>query len=229
MRVAFDLGAESGRALVGRFDGTRARPGGGAPVPEPAGPASRRPLLGLLGLFAEICSALGRARRGRHRVRSVGIDSWGCDFGLLDPAGHPDLESAASSRRPGAGGMERAFARVPMPRRSTRQRESSSCRSTPPSSCSLSSRAWPCNRAETLLLIPGPARLLADRRALRRGDEREHDPAPRRRDGPLVGQPDLKARHPRAALRGRAIEPGETAGGLLCQQEPAPACRPGHR
>ena len=64
VRVAFDLGAESGRAIVGRFDGTRldlseARRFPNRPVRLPDGL-----YWDVLGLFGEICSALGDLARG---------------------------------------------------------------------------------------------------------------------------------------------------------------------
>ena len=144
VRVAFDLGAESGRALVGRFDGTRldlaeARRFPNRPVRLPDGL-----YWDVLGLFGEICSALGELAGGSDRVRSVGIDSWGCDFGLIDRQGALISNPLHHRDGRGAGAMEKAFALF-RPRRSTRRPASSSCRSTRCSSCSLSSRAWPCN------------------------------------------------------------------------------------
>ena len=87
-----------------------------------------------LGLFAELCTSLAELARRQRRVRSIGIDSWGCDFGLLDrdgalvsnPLHHRDGRGA---RRDGDGlrtGQRR--------RRSTRRPGSSSCRSTRSSS-----------------------------------------------------------------------------------------------
>jgi rhamnulokinase len=57
-----------------------------------------------LGLFGEITAALGDVRASGVRVRSVGIDSWAVDFGLLDkrgalignPLSHRDGRAAAA-------------------------------------------------------------------------------------------------------------------------------------
>jgi rhamnulokinase len=112
MQVAFDLGAESGRAIAGRFDGQRLR------LSEARRFANRAVRLpdGLywnaLGLFDEICSTLGELRADGAAVRSIGIDSWGCDFGLLDRDGA--LVSNPLHHRDGRGAtaMEKAFGRV---------------------------------------------------------------------------------------------------------------------
>jgi rhamnulokinase len=87
VHVAFDLGAESGRAFVGRFDGdavvleeVRRFPTRAVRLPD-----------GLywdaLGLLDELTSALADVRAGDVPVRSVGVDTWGVDFGLLDADG----------------------------------------------------------------------------------------------------------------------------------------------
>ncbi len=112
VRVAFDLGAESGRALVGRFDGTRldlseARRFPNRPVRLPDGL-----YWDVLGLFGEICSALGELAGGSDHVRSLGIDSWGCDFGLIDRQGALISNPLHHRDGRGADAMEKAFALV---------------------------------------------------------------------------------------------------------------------
>ena len=182
----------------------------------------------VLGLFGEICSALGELAGGSDRVRSVGIDSWGCDFGLLDRQGTLISNPLHHRDGRGAGAMEKAFSprsgrgdlrddRHPVP----------AVQHLVPAARSRAERG-PAIRGD-LPPDPGPAGLLADRRALRRGDEREHDPAPRCRDRPLVGQPDLEARHPRAALRGRARARRGRRRPAFPPSRPAPVCRPGRR
>ena len=110
--VAFDLGAESGRAVLGRYDGETLAVRAAArfenrPVRLPDGL-----YWNALGLHGEITSSLAGIRAQRADVRSVGIDSWGVDFGLLDgdgaligsPRHHRDERAAA--------GMEHTLARV---------------------------------------------------------------------------------------------------------------------
>jgi rhamnulokinase len=80
--LALDLGAESGRGLLGRFDGARLE------LEElhrfPNGPVRMVETLhwDLPRLFAECKTALGKAAAGR-RLDGIGIDTWGVDFGLV--------------------------------------------------------------------------------------------------------------------------------------------------
>jgi rhamnulokinase len=112
LQVAFDLGAESGRAVVGRFDGTdltlsETRRFPNRPVRLPGGL-----YWDALGLYTELCTSLA-GLEGMGRIRSVGVDSWGCDFGLVDRDGA--LVSNPLHHRDGRGGAmtAKAFARVP--------------------------------------------------------------------------------------------------------------------
>ncbi len=87
--LALDLGASGGRGIIGRFDGD------GLTLEEvhrfPNGPVHLPSVRGdslhwdTLRLFAEIQEGLKRAvaRCGRDLV-SLGIDTWGVDYGLLD-------------------------------------------------------------------------------------------------------------------------------------------------
>ncbi|HUK44378.1 MAG TPA: rhamnulokinase family protein [Gaiellaceae bacterium] len=111
--VGFDLGAESGRGVVGRFDGDRLA------LSEARRFANRAVRLpdglywDVLGLFGEICSALGELHRAGDRVSSIGVDSWGCDFGLIDRDGVLVSNPLHHRDGRGAGEMKKAFARVP--------------------------------------------------------------------------------------------------------------------
>jgi rhamnulokinase len=109
VHVAFDLGAESGRALLGRFDGGTLLVEEGRRFPNRAVRLPDGLYWDVLGLYAEICAALA----GAHSVRSVGIDSWGVDFGLLDA--HGALIGNPLHHRDGRGAavVAEAFARVP--------------------------------------------------------------------------------------------------------------------
>ena len=92
--VAFDLGAESGRAVVGRFDGERIELEEVRRFPTQSVRLPDGLYWSALGLFAELQAALGDARAGGVRARSVGIDSWGVDFGLARPQRGPRREPA---------------------------------------------------------------------------------------------------------------------------------------
>jgi rhamnulokinase len=85
--VAVDLGAQSGRVAAGRFDGellevTEAHRFENEPV-------RLRDTLhwDILGIYREVLSGLGAARTAAGPVDSIGVDSWGVDFGLVDRRG----------------------------------------------------------------------------------------------------------------------------------------------
>jgi rhamnulokinase len=85
--AAVDLGAQSGRVAVGRFDGERLS------VTEvhrfENAPVRTRGTLhwDILRLYQEVLDGLRATAREAGRVDSVAVDSWGVDFGLVDRAG----------------------------------------------------------------------------------------------------------------------------------------------
>jgi rhamnulokinase len=110
--LAVDLGAESGRVVLGRFDGGRVSleeihrfPN--TPVRLPDGLH-----WDVLRFISEIKEGLAKAMR-EEQIEGIGIDSWGVDFGLLDGGGtlvsnpyhHRDTRTE--------GLIEEAFGRVP--------------------------------------------------------------------------------------------------------------------
>jgi rhamnulokinase len=81
--LALDLGAESGRGLLGRFDGERLT------LEEvhrfPNGPVRMLDSLhwDVPRLFDEMKIALRKAATGHPGLEGVGVDTWGVDFGLV--------------------------------------------------------------------------------------------------------------------------------------------------
>jgi len=81
--LALDLGAESGRGMLGRFDGERLR------LEEvhrfPNGPVRMLDTLhwDVPRLFDEMKTALRKAAAGHPGLDGVGVDTWGVDFGLV--------------------------------------------------------------------------------------------------------------------------------------------------
>jgi rhamnulokinase len=112
--LAFDLGAASGRAVIGRFDGERLA------LEEihrfANGPVRVRRDLhwDTLGLYAELIQGLTRTTGlPGSEVASLGIDTWGVDFALLDKRGAL-LGNPYHYRDARTDGMlEAAFRRVP--------------------------------------------------------------------------------------------------------------------
>ncbi len=112
--LALDLGAESGRAVVGRFDGERLT------LEEvhrfANGPVRIHDSLhwNALNLFTEMKRGLAKTiNEYGAELAALGLDTWGVDFGLLDRTGklvgHP--YHYRDSRTDGI--LERAFAMVP--------------------------------------------------------------------------------------------------------------------
>ena len=85
--AAVDLGAQSGRVALGRYDGERLA------VTEvhrfPNVPVQTRGRLqwDVLRLFGDVAEGLRAAAREGGSLDSVGVDSWGVDFALLDRSG----------------------------------------------------------------------------------------------------------------------------------------------
>lgn len=81
--LALDLGAESGRGLLGRFDGQHLS------LEEihrfPNGPVRLLDTLhwDLPRLFDEIKTALRKTSAGGAQLDGIGVDTWGVDFGLI--------------------------------------------------------------------------------------------------------------------------------------------------
>lgn len=113
VQVAFDLGAESGRAIVSRFRGERLELDEVRRFPTRSVRLPDGLYWDALGLLGELTSALADVRASGAQIRSVGIDSWGVDFGLLDARG--SLLGNPLSYRDGRGGpfVQEALRRVP--------------------------------------------------------------------------------------------------------------------
>jgi rhamnulokinase len=112
--LAFDLGAESGRAMLGSLEGERLS------MQEvhrfSNGPVHVRGHLhwDVLRIWSEMLQGLRQAAaRSQGSLSGLGVDTWGVDFGLLDAAGHliGNPYHYRDSRTDGM--MEAAFARAP--------------------------------------------------------------------------------------------------------------------
>ena len=113
VHVAFDLGAESGRAMVGHFRGERLELDEVRRFPTRSVRLPDGLYWDALGLLGELTSALADVRASGAHIRSVGVDSWGVDFGLLDARG--SLLANPLSYRDGRGApfVREALKRVP--------------------------------------------------------------------------------------------------------------------
>jgi rhamnulokinase len=111
--AAVDLGAQSGRVALGRFDGERLE------VSEVHRFQNVPVRLGdtlywdVLGLYRDVLDGLRAASTRCGTIASVGVDSWAIDFGLVDRDGRllDNPVHYRDSRR--AGAVNAVFERVP--------------------------------------------------------------------------------------------------------------------
>lgn len=86
--VAVDLGASSGRLVGGVFDGERLSLEDIHRFENGPVRASNRMYWDVLGLWREIQTGMGKANSNfGDQVQSIGVDTWGVDFGLLGKDG----------------------------------------------------------------------------------------------------------------------------------------------
>ncbi len=112
--LAFDLGASSGKAVAGHFDGERLRVHEIHRFSNDPVRAGGRLHWDILRLLHEVTTGIRAARAaGLGEITSLGIDSWGCDFGLLDRQGEL-IGNPYHYRDEGhLGAMEEVFEIVP--------------------------------------------------------------------------------------------------------------------
>jgi len=110
--LAIDLGAESGRAVSGRFDGQRLQLEEVLRFPNQPVAVGGTLYWDILSIFANIEQAIEKARAAAP-LRSLGIDTWGVDFGLLDRRGQLIANPVHYRDRRTEGMMQRAFDIVP--------------------------------------------------------------------------------------------------------------------
>ena len=111
--VAVDLGAQSGRVALGRFDGERLSVEEVHRFPNVPVLAHGTLHWDVLRLYDAILEGLGAAAREAGGVDSVGIDTWGVDFGLLDRAGRLVQNPVHHRDRRTDGVLDELYERVP--------------------------------------------------------------------------------------------------------------------
>ncbi len=111
--AAVDLGAESGRVILARFDGQTLR------LEEVYRFANRPVALrghrfwNVLALWDEVLVGLRRARLLAGGLDSIGVDTWGVDYGLVDASGFLLGQPFQYRDHRTDGVMEHVFARIP--------------------------------------------------------------------------------------------------------------------
>ena len=102
--VAVDLGAESGRVVLGRFDGGQVTLQELHRFPTPPRQHDGHLRWDLRGIWSQVTTGLAAAGAAAGSVDAVGVDAWGVDYGLLGQDGEP-LGDPVSYRDPRTAGM----------------------------------------------------------------------------------------------------------------------------
>ncbi|MDQ4029774.1 MAG: rhamnulokinase [Actinomycetota bacterium] len=111
--VAVDLGAQSGRVAIGRYDGSRLSVSEAHRFANVAVRTQGRLQWDVLRLYQDVLDGLRAAAQEGGRVDSVGVDSWGVDFGLLDRKGRLIQNPVHYRDARRASAVERVLAQVP--------------------------------------------------------------------------------------------------------------------
>jgi rhamnulokinase len=111
--LAFDLGAESGRALLGKLDGGKLTLEEKHRFANPMGRMNGHLHWNLLAQWEELKTGLRKTAAAGVKIDGIGVDTWGVDFGFIgkngEVLGQPYMYR--DSRTDGV--MEKVFAKVP--------------------------------------------------------------------------------------------------------------------
>ena len=111
--AAVDLGASSGRVLLARFDGSGIRLEEIHRFPNRPVTIHGHLFWNILDLWDETLIGLRKARQVTGTLDSIGVDTWGVDYGLVDARGFPLGNPFQYRDHRTDGVMEQVFARVP--------------------------------------------------------------------------------------------------------------------
>lgn len=111
--AAVDLGAESGRVILARFDGRRLSLEEMHRFPNRSVTLHEHRFWNILGLWDEMMAGLRKARQVAGSLDSIGVDTWGVDYGLVDTHGFPLGQPFHYRDHRTNGVMEQVFARIP--------------------------------------------------------------------------------------------------------------------
>lgn len=87
IHLALDLGAESGRAMLGTFANGKLQLAEAHRFPNTPVTLPNGLYWNTLGLFQQICESIRAATRDAGPLHGIAVDTWGVDFGLLDKHG----------------------------------------------------------------------------------------------------------------------------------------------
>ena len=111
--LAYDLGASSGRAVIGKFDGKRIDLEELHRFENNGIPVGNNYYWDILRLYEEMRTGLRKAVQSVKTINGLGFDTWGVDYGLLDAQdellGNPRCYRDARTQ----GMFDETFKRVP--------------------------------------------------------------------------------------------------------------------
>src|SRR5205807_6045230 len=111
--AAVDLGAESGRVILARFDGQHLSLEEVHRFPNRPVTLHGHRFWNMLGLWDEILAGLRKARQTAGTLGSIGVDPWGVDYGLVDANGFLLGQPFQYRDHRTDGVMEQVFVRIP--------------------------------------------------------------------------------------------------------------------
>jgi rhamnulokinase len=121
--AAVDLGATSGRIIVGAWDGRTLGLREVHRFPNQFRTLAGHDYWDMPSLWAEVCAGLARARAEFPRLASVGVDGWAVDHVLVDARGRPvfpvhayrDVRTAPFSERLARSALAKVYALTGIP------------------------------------------------------------------------------------------------------------------
>ena len=186
--LAIDIGASSGRHVAGLFDGRRLELAEAYRFENGPIAAAGHLYWDLLAQWQNIVRGLRAAAGSGWEITSVGVDTWGVDFGLLG-RGDELLGNPVAYRDARTDGLlEAAFAIVPRDQVFARTGLQFMQFNTLYQLWAMRRAGSPLlDVAESLLMDARPVSLVADRQQVERANQR-HDDAVLRSHGGRLGQ-----------------------------------------
>jgi rhamnulokinase len=111
--LAFDLGAESGRALLGKLDGGKIALEEKHRFANPMGRMNGHLHWNLLAQWEELKTGLRKTAAGGTKLDGIGVDTWGVDFGFIGRSGEVLGQPYMYRDSRTDGVMDKVFAKVP--------------------------------------------------------------------------------------------------------------------
>jgi len=112
--LAIDLGASSGRGIIGRFDGEKLTLEENHRFPNEPQNIAGTFSWDIMRIFCEIKNSIRKCALSDDRdITSIGIDTWGVDYGFIDKSGHMLSNPVHYRDERTVGIQDYAFKKVP--------------------------------------------------------------------------------------------------------------------